>query len=296
MKIPIRTQAQLQRKIDRGVQSVELAGRLFFDWGKDTAPPPYRTVVKIREVYKIIAESAEPLDYRTITERLGLPLTVNCMFHVSSRLEHLAHRGYLKYAGRKYTAYYKDGIGAKLWVAVPPEQIPIIQRRIQKAINRLLRDIELTAYRVNDVTACLAQRIQQTNYQPKSYLWRDGDVATRNAEIIRLRLGGMALEQIGQKFGITRERARQVFEAAVSGVKKSSYLPRHKVDFDEANRTMRQIAMMGRYPKERKILLDVSDAILRMPQARQEKIQARATELIDEQLALDIIAAQLNKR
>lgn len=269
MKIRFRTQQTLQRKIDRHLRQIEIAGNLFFDKSKVAAWG------SLRDVYRAIADAGCPVDYRYVTEAIGLPHTQRHHWRVATRIAWLGKRGYAQETGRG-PSKYRNFQGAKLYVAVPPDQIPIVRKRLDRAIARMLDDIEPASYLANDVPQCLARRIEtneRNGLQPRMYGYPV--TAERNAEIVRMRLDGVALKDIGDKFGITRERTRQIFERAIRGdTVDRRHLP-----------TMQKPKWLDHRPNRhtRAALVGAADAILRMPAK-----EAPDAEL--EQLARDIIA------
>jgi hypothetical protein len=257
VKIPIRNPVALQNRIDRHVRAIENAGRAFGRYPRSGKGP------SLPAMYNILLKAKRPMNYRDLTDALDLPQTVESHFPLSGRLAMLASDGYAVCVGRGPSKYHHMR-GAKLYVAVPLDQVKRVQRRIHKAIKRMLDDpeLKLLTYRINEVPQCVATRIGPTPYLGRAV------VADRNREMIELRLGGMSLNKIGAKYGITRERVRQIVENAVAGRRVNGFEPRpHKIDFDEGRRTLRYLKGLSRYPKERGILLDVSKAILRMKES-----------------------------
>ena len=226
VKITIRSQAQLQRKIDYHVAAVERAHKLFYDSDKDAVWG------KLRDVYAIARAANGPIDYYYVTEKMGMPHDAYHHWRCATRLGWLVRRGYLRDAGYGCAAdrppYRRSWTkGCRLFVAVPPEKIPIVQKRIKRAVDRMLAAVAPTSYLANEVPACLAKRIG-----PMPYLGAANNnraLHDRNAEMIRLRIGGeMSLKQIGDKFGITRERVRQIVERAVTGKQAASNTWQHR--------------------------------------------------------------------
>jgi len=304
MKFVIRSQEQLQEKIDRHLRSIALAHSTFWD-GEDTGRRMGKpsTWGSMRAVYDAIRKAGYPVDYLYVAGAMGLPLDNGHKWRVATRMTQLFKRGFLRKAGRGEPRYRTHG--AQLFVAVEPEDVPIVRRRIERAIARMIAEVEPYAQLVNDVPACMARRIEQVGWMPDLRFGRAAP-AERDAEIIKLRLSGVKLDVIGAKFGITRERVRQIVERAVTGGKRREYkrFSRRTVRYDDAQRALRSITALGRYPKERKILLDVSNAILKMGSHRYVKDEQpdmsgkqRMTKVPGpEQWALDLIRKQTGQR
>lgn len=66
---------------------------------------------------------------------------------------------------------------------------------------------------------------------------RNAERAARDQQIVALRDEGVTLEEIGQKFGITRERARQIVEKA-NGTGAEELRARRRQQRDEADRAL----------------------------------------------------------
>ncbi len=207
MKIPIKAAAALERRIDRYVAQIEHAQtRLFYD--RERAPAS--GAPSQHALYAAVKSADHPIGYREIAIRLGV--SKEYRWTLNTHLSILEQRGFLRQNGNVHTDYFRDGIGGRAYEAVPPEEIPIIQRRVQKIIDKMLADTESMSQQVNEIPACIAQRV---SLEP--FMHSANSNPTRNKEIIQLRLAGMPLLAIGAKFGITRERVRQIVQTAVIG-------------------------------------------------------------------------------
>jgi predicted DNA-binding protein YlxM (UPF0122 family) len=245
MKIPIRNPEKLQAMIDRRVEAVERAGRLFTYNRRKNIDAMWG---RLSDVYKVVSEAGRPVDYRYVTYAMGFPLDTVHHWRIANRLGWLTKRGYLREAGRGPIRYRQHG--AKLFTAVPLIEIPIVRQRVERAIAKLLKEVERPAQLVNDVTACVAARIGD-----HPYLGFTGQ-HERNMEMIRLRLAGKSLTSIADKYGVSRERVRQIVERAVERT------PIHK---NTLKLMQRQPFGARAYAHKRQLFTEVADAILRMP-------------------------------
>ena len=150
------------------------------------------------QLYRAIADSEEPIGYTAVAEIIGLEPTAKNRWHVHTRLGYLKQNGWIEEDGRSEPGY--NNLTHRTYRATPKHEKKYLPSAVKKFNERV---DALQARRTR--TACLAVTLRPAM----------AHISTRERNILRARLDGMTLSQIGEQHGVTRERIRQIIERDV---------------------------------------------------------------------------------
>lgn len=209
--IRVLTEEELQKKIDKAIVNFQRAVE-YWD------APPHG---KLGKLWKFLHDNG-PCTYREIGKLLqSLHPNSNSLWinwEASSRLAAFEQRGWAKVVGHLPSSY-KNIEGALIYEAIIK---PLSQRavnNIEKARNRLYKDVDRWVHQANTIPNCLMNRINPIKIGNIRYI-------DRNWEIIDLRIvEKKSLREIGNRYNISRERVRQII-ARATGLEKKKI--RHK--------------------------------------------------------------------
>jgi hypothetical protein len=159
-----------------------------------------------RSVYEAVARlDPKPVDYARVGEALRVRNERN-LWIIGSKLAALRKDGYLRVVGEGPSRHGHRG--AKLYRLADRE--PHIQAALEWRAARFLAKAERLEIAVRTAERLAAAAASGLRGFPE---WR----RERDARIVAERARGVGLEKIGGRFGLGRERVRQIIAAAIMG-------------------------------------------------------------------------------
>jgi hypothetical protein len=159
-----------------------------------------------------VMSPGEPMTTREVTDRItpNHAHARNCLHcvHTNLRLRLLEARGVLK---RYDLLYGRSPVGQPRFVRLL-EPVGATARQLSKAAAELNSTVDQLDARRFQFAECMAERVAK---RPQIY--------SDYQKMVELRLQGVKLRVIAERFGISHERVRQVVARAVMGERSSSH-------------------------------------------------------------------------